>query len=212
MSHVEKVIEIHKHRLFPPITSILILLLIVNAIYLNVQLFKNDKAQVIVKTVEKKTDASAACPASCISEINYATSSMQLVSTQVVDSDVVNSAVKDYYVTFGSGTSTSSTWQNVTGLIATVNPNNYPNIQQINFEVSMYIPTGNQFASIRLWDVTDGYAVWNSEMTISGGQPQYLVSNPITLAPGSKQYQVQMLTQLQSPVLLNQSRLHITLN
>lgn len=213
MSNTNKLVEIHKHRLFKPFISFLVLILAINVLYLDFKASVAPKTPIIIKSANKQTPVpNVACPTSCISEINYATSSMQFSNTGAVSSTVVNSSVKDYYVTFGSGTSTATTWTDVVGLQSNINPSNYPNIAQIVFEVSMYIPTGNQFASIRLWDVTDGYAVWNSEMTISGGQPQYLVSNPITLAPGNKLYQVQMLTQLQAPAIINQSRLHITLN
>lgn len=213
MSNTDKLVEIHKHRLFRPFISFLVLILAINVLYLDFKASVVSKTPVIVKSVEKQPPTSnLACPASCISEINYATSSMKLSNTAAVSSTVVNSSVKDYYVTLGSGTSTATSWTDVTGLQTTINPTNYPNINQIVFEVSLYIPTGNEYASIRLWDVTDGYAVWNSEMTISGGQPQYLVSNPITLAPGNKLYQVQALTQLQAPAIINQSRVHIILN
>lgn len=214
MTPAQKVMEVHHHRLFKPFFSLFILLLTINIIYLDYRIFLiPPKITTIIKSAEKdKLSSDSICPTSCISEINEAVSKVQEDDLSQADETVIDSQVKDYYVTFGSGQSTSTTWSNVTGLTATINPSNYPNIKQINFEVSMYIPTGNETAGVQLLDVTDGYVVWNSEMQISGGEPQYLISNPITLAPGNKQYQVQMITQLGAPAILNQARLHIVLN
>lgn len=47
---------------------------------------------------------------------------------------------------------------------------------------------------------------------MEGGTPQFLVSQPITLDPGVKTYQVQMKTTLKSQAVLDQARLHITVN
>ena len=84
-------------------------------------------------------------------------------------------------------------------------------MKSVVFEASVYIPTGNQTASVQLFNVTQQHPVWFSEVDMSGGAPQFLVSRPIQLDSGNNLYQVQMQTQLQFPAQLTQSRLHITL-
>lgn len=124
---------------------------------------------------------------------------------------VQTSLVTDYYVPFGTGQSTATTWTNVPGLQAYINPASYPNIQQVVFEASIQVPTANQTAWVRLYDMSAQHEVWNSEMYFSGGaNPQYLISQPVQLGNGNDLYQVQMQTQLGSPALLTQARLHIT--
>lgn len=133
-------------------------------------------------------------------------------TTQQAQTSLSSLAVKEYYIPFGSGQSTANTWTNVPGLQAYVDSSAYPNIKSVVFEASVYIPTGNQTASVQLFDVTQQHPVWFSEVDMSGGTPQFLVSKPIQLDQGNNLYEVQMQTQLQFPSQLTQSRLHITLN
>ncbi len=121
------------------------------------------------------------------------------------------SSVKEYYVPFGSGESSAGDWTNVTGLQTYIDSSQYPSMKHVVFEASVHIPTGNEWASVRLFNVTDQHPVWFSDVTLSGGNPLLLISSPITLDSGNKLYQVQMKTQLQYPAILDQSRIHITL-
>lgn len=158
------------------------------------------------------------CPIDCVKLIEQATASaiQQMQATQVPTTiqttTQVTSGVKEYFVPLGSGQTNATTMTDVAGVQSYLNSSAYPNIKSVNFEVAVQIPNGNQTANIQLFDVTDGYVIWNSQMSFSGGGAQYLVSNPIQLPPGNKLYQVQMSTQLGSLTLLNSSRIHITLN
>lgn len=119
---------------------------------------------------------------------------------------------KEYFVPFGQGQTTATSWTDVPGLLAYVDSTKYPNISSVIFEVSVNVPNGNQTAWIRLYNKTDGRAVFNSEMSWSGGGEQFLTSQPLTMDFGNKLYSVQMKTQLGSLTNLDSSRLHITLN
>jgi hypothetical protein len=120
--------------------------------------------------------------------------------------------VKDYYVPFGTGQSIATTWTDVPGLQAYISSSSYPNSKKVVFEASIQVPTANQTAWVRLYDVSAQHPVWSSDMYFSGGaNPQYLISQPIQLSSGNDLYQVQMQTQLGSPAVLTQSRIHITL-
>lgn len=154
----------------------------------------------------------SACPQSCVREIYAATTSSKIISTQVPASNapVSSSSVKDFYISFGSGSNANDDWQNVSGLQAYIDSNSYGNIKQVIFEASLHIPTGNEIAYVRLFNVTDKHPVWFSEMSLDGGEAKLLTSRPITLDPGNKLYQVQMKTQLKFTANLDQSRLHIT--
>ena len=74
----------------------------------------------------------------------------------------------------------------------------------------MRIPTGNEVAYARLFNVTDKHPVWFSEVSLEGGTPQLLISQPVAFDSGRKLYQVQMKTSLKYTAILDQARLHIT--
>lgn len=120
--------------------------------------------------------------------------------------------VKDYYIPFGSGQSSAADWQDVTGLQVNIDSTSFPNRKRVVFEASVHIPTGNQWAAVRIFNETDQHPVWFSDVMLAGGEPKLLISSAISLDSGNKLYQVQMKTQLQFPAMLDQARVHITLN
>ncbi len=204
-----------KFTLFSPTSFIILLLVLVlgNLFIIDAALFlKKDK-----KTEEKQLATTSTpsntpiptqaegCSTECKAEIQKAVADAIIkpqASTQ--------STVKEYFVPLGSGSSTSESWTDVPGVQSYIDSSSYGVIKSVNFEASLYTPTGNQFARARLYNVTDSHPVWNSEVEISGGTPQLKVSSPITLDKGSKLYQVQMLTQLGSRTNLENARLRIT--
>ena len=128
-----------------------------------------------------------------------------------VSSSSQSSGVKAFFVPFGSGNGYSLDWTDVPGLQAYVDTANYGRIKNAVFEASVYVPTGNETVSVRLYNETDKHPVWNSEVFFNGGSSaQLLLSQPVTLDAGNKLYKVQMKTQLQYTAVLNQTRLHIT--
>jgi len=132
-----------------------------------------------------------------------------------VSKDVASTpkGVKEFFISFGSGSNSSSDWQDVLALQSYIDSANYEDIKSITFEASVHVPTGNQTASVRLFNVTDKHPVWSSEVLFNGGgTPQFLVSKPITLDKGNRLYQVQMKTQLQFQAILDQARIHIITN
>lgn len=122
------------------------------------------------------------------------------------------STVKEFFVPFGQGSSMATDWTDVAALQATIDSSQYGQIKQALFEASMRIPTGNEHAYVRLFDVTDKHPVWYSEVSIEGGTAQSVTSSPVKLDPGMKTYQVQMKTSLDYQAILDQARLHILVN
>lgn len=121
------------------------------------------------------------------------------------------SFVKEFYIPFGTGMNQTDEWTNVPGLEAYIDKSSYAGIKKVTFEASIHVPTGNQTADVRLFNSTKDHAVWDSEMTFTGGgTPQLLISKPITLDSVNNLYKVQMKTQLKYPAYLDQARIHIT--
>ena len=184
---------------------LLLLLLLANSAYLTLQSFKKNPSEPLsvisqsppISLTPVATAAPTLIPTNITSPIN---SSAEVNQT---------SSVKEYFIPFGSGSSNASDWTDVPGLTAQVDFGSYPNIKEIHFEASIGIPTANESASVRLFNVTDKHPVWYSEITLVNGQ--FISSNPVIYDTGSKTYQVQMKTSLQYMANLIQSRLHIIL-
>lgn len=197
---------------------------VANILFLDYLILKN-KAAVQLFQIASETDQevdqkdTAVCSGeNCLDKIYQtiyeATSSLKLANPTTVPAPErqidTTSSVKEYYVSFGSGSSTSDEWTDVGGLQAYVDSGQYGKIKRVIFEASVLIPTGNQRAYVRLFNVTDKHPVWFSEVSHEGGSPSLLLSQPITLDEGNKLYAVQMKTSLKYRADLAQARLHIT--
>ncbi len=203
---------------FSPWTFLFIFLIIIigNLFIVDIALWGNAKKQsqkeaVILSTPSKTTTTQEnvnACPGACLAEIKKATTTSPVL-TPVSQTISADNSVKEFFVPLGSGSSTASDWEDVPGIQGYIDSTAYGKIKNVTFEVSLYTPTANQFAYARLYNVTDKHPVWNSDVTIEGGTPQLKVSSPISLDSGSKLYQVQMKTQLQSRTNLENARVHI---
>lgn len=202
-------------------------LLILNVFLLNNKIRADNQTSEVIKSSEENNVVKEAlvssmtdyCPTSCISKINEATKSLAVAptvapivaqSTQTGGSATIISAQKEYFISIGSGSSTAKEWTDVPGAKVIVDGSAYGKIKEITFQASLHTPAGNQMAWARLYNVTDGGAVWNSEVKIEGGTPQLAISQPITLTGSPKVYQVQMKTQLGSTTNLSQSRIYIS--
>lgn len=178
---------------------------------------KNPLEQAVVPT-----STTALCPTDCIFKISEATSSLKLSqpeskakaapSSQSTTTSIPlqSSTVKEFFVPFGSGSNSAGDWSDVSGLAAYLDTTQYGQIKSVYFETSIHIPTGNETASVRLFNVTDKHPVWFSEVSIEGGTPKLLISDSITLDSGRKLYQVQMKTSLKYEAVIDQARVHIT--
>ncbi|MBI5122836.1 hypothetical protein HZA75_03170 [Candidatus Roizmanbacteria bacterium] len=165
----------------------------------------------LTTSIAPQTQNNNTCSPGCLAAIKQATAGTG--GTTTTPTQIVSSGVKEFYIPFGSGSTSSTDWQNVSGLQAYVDTGNYNSIKTVTFEASVHVPTGNETVNIRLFNVTDGHPVWYSDVFFNGGtNSQLLISQPITLDPGNKLYQVQMKAQLTFPAILDQARLHILTN
>ncbi len=207
------------------------LLIITNLIYIDLLIISNNSdhegfntflvAQQVslpASTVKSDTETSSVvCDASCISEIYASIEKSTKSAAPVLKSDESsvnvknNSRVKELFIPFGSGSSSADDWSDVPGMVATIDSLNYSGIKSIVFEATLRIPTGNQKLYARLYNVTDKHPVWFSEVSIEGGTPQLVTSQPIMFDSGSKIYQVQLKTSLKYQSFIDQARIRITL-
>lgn len=208
------------------ILALFIILIFLNLVYLDILVFKGFGSKTIERVISQSPETfsdNQTCGKDCVDKINEVVNlylkptaslspTLTPAPTKAQSSSSSNQSVaKEYYVPFGSGSGSSSDWQDVAGLQAYVDSASYPNIKSVVFEASLHIPTGNQTAGVRLYNATDGHPVWNSEINFNGNTSSvFLNSQAVSLDTGNKLYKVQMKTQLKYPAILDQSRLHIT--
>lgn len=152
------------------------------------------------------------CPVSCLDKINEATASVRLKEpvVTIVQQAKNTSEVKEFFIPIGAGVNSSEDWEDVPGLLVTVDGNQYGKIKSVVFEATVRVPTLDQWVKVRLYNVTNKSPVWSSEVHFTiGSQPTLLVSQPFALDGGVKSYQVQMKTQIKRPSYLDQSRIHM---
>lgn len=212
-------------KIGPYTLSVLFLLLFVNSVILDVYFFlnatKKETAKLspqqaeIPKSIQNQVATQAIpdfCPNACTNQIDALKSTVDTIKQASTTQVITTSASKEYFVAFGGGSNSTDDWTDVSGLTASINSTAYGSIKEVRFEASVYIPTGNETAYVRLFNKTDQHPVWFSEVSLSGGTPQLLISDPITLDSGQKTYQVQMKTTLKFQAVLSQARVHITTN
>lgn len=184
-------------RIISIITSVLIIILFVGFSYL---LFY--KAKNIETTIVKVLPSSASATPTPTSTIAVH-SSLEAVPT-------VTSSPKDIYINIGAGTNQSADWEDVPGALGTFDISQYSNIKEVHLETNVNVPSANGTISVRLFNKTDNYAVWNSERTVQAqAVGDLLISQNIIYDKGPKLYQVQIKTQLGVVANLIQSRLHV---
>lgn len=143
--------------------------------------------------------------------VRVATASISIGGTTNITNQVSQtSGQRELVIALGSGESTANDWSDVPGVEAYIDTTKYNRIKSVVFEASLYTPTGNQTAYVRLYNVTDKNMVWPSELSIEGGEPKLLISPPLGLSSGNKLYRVQMKTQLRARTQLVQARVRIT--
>lgn len=206
---------------FKTLTTLALLSILINIAYVELSSSLNPQWKVIERITkiipftnnidDKITDQ--LCPQACISQIYEATTSVKIVqqptsTPEVTPTPQSPTTVKEFFIPFGSGSSLAGDWEDISGVQATLDTDNFPSIKSVTFEATVRIPTGNETGYIRLYNVTDKRPIWSSEISWEGGGTK-LLTKAITLDSGSKLYQVQMKTSLKFQAIFDQARLHI---
>ncbi|MBI2621165.1 MAG: hypothetical protein HYW63_00775 [Candidatus Levybacteria bacterium] len=180
------------------IISIIILISLAGIFYLILQSKKSHEPATIINATPSISQEPTATPSP--------TPTPKPVTTEVnkkTDS-------KEYYINIGSGTNQSLDWADVGGALTTADIAAYENIKEVHFEAFINVPTANGKVSVRLFNKTDNYAVWNSEVTRDGTKDTYQFISPALIYDrGPRLYQVQMKSQLNVLANLVSSRIRI---
>ena len=186
-------------------TALIILALLVNITYLNLFILNSSSNRSYAPITTVETPAPNLSPSSTPSA-----SPVPVQSIPVQTSQNTVQGEKDYYLNLGSGTNQSTDWTDVAGTFNTFDISQYPNIKEVHLETTTDVPTANGTISVRLFNKTDGDAVWNSERTVQAqSNGDLLISQNMIYPQGPKLYSVQMKSQLGVLANLIQARIHI---
>lgn len=191
---------------------------------------KNSSSQTVLPgDINLPNISQNSCPQACIDQMSFNLISPKATNTSAIQPETTLTptstpiptssptptpakTVREFFIPLGSGTGKTADWTVVDGIGAKIDPSDYGDIKQITFEVTAWIPTGNQQIWIRLYNANTYQSVAGSEVTLSGGAATLLTSSPITLPSGNNLYQVQMKTQLQANTNIDMARLRIKTN
>ncbi|RJR29516.1 hypothetical protein C4564_02155 [Candidatus Microgenomates bacterium] len=120
-----------------------------------------------------------------------------------------NNAVHEYYIPLGSGSSSSTAWESLTGIEAYVAPLNYGTITGMYFEASIRVPTGNGTVYARLLNSTDNVSLIESEVQSTSNTGQMISSTKLPVSSSTKLYRVQLKSSLGAQVVLDNARIKI---
>lgn len=185
-------------------TALLIIALLANVAYLNFFIING------LSTRSYAPIAVVATPTPSFTPILSATPAPTPVPALIQSTSTPAVQAKDYYVNIGSGSNQSTDWTDVAGTLVTIDLGLYQNVKEIHLETTTNVPSANGTISVRLFNKTNNYAVWNSERTVqSQSSGDLLISQSLIYDTGPKMYQIQMKSQLGVLANLLQSRLHI---
>lgn len=186
------------------VTATFLAFLLANIIYLNVLiLYNNATAPKNAATIYKP-------PSSSKPSLSETPSSNQTATVTAPSPSTSTNSVKDYYINLGSGSSQSSDWVDVPGTLSTFDIASYPNIKEVHLETNVNVPTANGSISVRLFNKTGNYGVWNSERTVQAqAVGDLIISQNIIYDRGPRLYSIQTKSQLGVLANVVQARIHI---
>ncbi len=139
--------------------------------------------------------SSPTCPASCLEIISQSSSSGgKPVPTATPRPSYQAPQVKEFYVPLGSGSTTATSWTDIPGAEAYIDPANYGKIKSLTFEASLRVPSGSGRVYARLYNVNDKLGIFESEISGEGTDGIRVESSKLIFSSGNKLYRVQLKT------------------
>lgn len=215
----------NKEKLIQIFLAILAILVLANIIFLDIKVFKEggrEIAEILVSRPSpildqtsspsasvKEEEEVVSCPLSCLEKIDEATKSLALSTPKTVVQRAPQSSVKEFYIPLGSGSISSTTWEEIQNAEAYFDPWDYGKIQSITFEASMRIPTANGRVYARLYNVNDKNGLIETEVWVEGSTGVRTQSSSFNLPSGKKLYRVQLKSTMGYEAVLDLARLKI---
>jgi hypothetical protein len=136
----------------------------------------------------------------------------QATSTQTVVQQTVVQTPQQIFIPIGSGSTTSNSYANLSGVQVTIDSSKYSSIASIYFEANLSVTGGNGMTYAQLYDSTQNHPVWFSQISSNSPSGALITSPSINLDPGVNTYVVQAYTTLnQYPANVSTARIQINL-
>ena len=113
-----------------------------------------------------------------------------IYQTQVHEKTVVQTAQKEIFIPIGSGSTTSNSYANLSGVQVTIDWSKYSGVESAVFEANIWAVGGNGRAYAQLVNVTDSNPLNESTINSSSGSGEFKVSGKVPISSGVKTYGV----------------------
>jgi len=130
--------------------------------------------------------------------------------TVISDNKVTPTKHINYLSINGTLSQVAYDWTDVPASQFYFNKADYPGLKEIHFESNMKLFNGNGMAFVRLFDVTHGVAVTNSQVQTAYQNDTVVVSVPIGFMDGRNLIKVQIKSLTADSTVFNSGRLVIT--
>lgn len=106
-----------------------------------------------------------------------------------------SSHLASVYIPLGyGGAATSLNYSTIDTYEVSLDPADYPGYSSVSLELSLRVYQGNGTAYARLVDTTDSQPIWQSEVSTTNQNYNWLYSPQFTLPAGKKTYKLQLKT------------------
>lgn len=217
-------------RIFSKIAVAILSLALLDLLYLNWWVIKNQRSNIKDQKLEQARTVEAipsptpeVSPLSGVGEPKTETKTVetnppaggekQTPSTSSGQGQtIVQTAQKEIFIPIGSGSTKKNGYDDLAGLEVTVDTGKYSAIESVVFEASIWVQDGNGKMFTQLYNVSDKHPVWNSEISTNSAKGVLTTSPKITLDGGARTYQVQAKTNLtEFAAHVENARIKITL-
>lgn len=208
-------------RTFSKIAVAILALALIDLLYLNWWVIKNQKSNIKDQKLEQaRTVEAIPSPTPEVSPTSSPTgepkTETKTVETKTIvekeTQTIVQTAQKEIFIPTGSGSTKKNSYDDLAGLEVTVDTGKYSAIESVVFEASIWVQDGNGKMFAQLYNVGDKHPVWNSEISTNSAKGTLATSSKITLDAGARTYQVQAKTNLtEFAAHVENARIKITL-
>ncbi len=109
---------------------------------------------------------------------------------------IIQTPQKEIYIPIGSGSTKSGTYADLSGAQVIIDTTQYPPIDYMVFQASIWVDNGNGKAWARIINVNDNNPFYESEISSSSGTGEFRTSGKIPFNYGPKTYRIQAKTDM----------------
>lgn len=190
----------------------LLFLIALNLVILDIVVFTK-KREEPAAVVQEPHASPSICDEACQASVAASVAKLMAVTPSPLPPipatlPIRESAAREYYIPLGSGKGKSDQWEAIAGAEAYIDTTRYPNIKEVTFEAYMRVPAGVGRMHVKLYNVTDGHDVWESELTTES-DTSVRRSTTITLSAGNKLYRVLVKSTIRADAYLDNARIKL---